>query len=188
MLFRLMRENDLPLVATWLAEQHVQRWWRDSSAPLKVEEKYLPRIAGVEPTEMFVILHDDEPIGFIQRYLMRHHPDWARSLAPSGLVFDEAAGIDYAIGRPEMVGRGIGSAVVAAFSQALLEAFQDVTDIVVTPQAANAASCRVLEKAGYERRWTGLLDSDDPGDAGLAAMYVLTRAPHRVRDRPRRRI
>ncbi len=170
-----MQEDDLPLVATWLAEEHLQRWWRDPSAPLQVEEKYIPRISGAEPTEMFVILHDDEPIGFIQRYLMRDHPDWARSLSLSGQVFDEAAGIDYAIGRPEMVGRGIGAAVIAAFSEALFEAFPDVTDIVVTPQAANAASCRVLQKVGYERRWTGVLDSDDPGDAGSAAMYVLTR-------------
>lgn len=167
-----MREDDLALVATWLAEDHVQRWWRDPSAPQQVEEKYLPRLRGVEPTEMFVILHADEPIGFIQRYLMRDHPDWERSLSPSGQVFEEAAGIDYAIGRRDLVGRGIGSAVVAAFSDALLEDLDDVTDIVVTPQAANVASCRVLEKAGYERRWTGRLDSDDPGDAGPAALYV----------------
>ena len=78
-------------------------------------------------------------------------------------------------GRADLIGRGIGSAVISAFSEALFEAFPDVTDIVVTPQAANAASCRILEKAGYERRWTGLLDSDDPGDAGPAAMYVLAR-------------
>jgi len=175
MLFRRMQEEDLPLVATWLAEEHVQRWWRDPSAPLQVEEKYLPRISGAESTEMFVIVHDDEPVGFIQRYLMRHHPEWARTLSPSGQVFDKAAGIDYAIGRPGLVGRGIGSAVVAAFSEALFEAFPEVTDIVVTPQADNVASCRVLERAGYERRWTGLLDSNDPGDAGPAAMYVLRR-------------
>lgn len=94
-----MLEDDLRLVATWLAEEHVQRWWRDPPAPLRVEEKYRPRLLGAEPTEMFVILHAGEPIGLIQRYLMRDHPDWVRSLQPSGQVFEEAAGIDYAIGR-----------------------------------------------------------------------------------------
>lgn len=155
MLFRPMREDDLPLVASWLSEEHVQRWWRDPSAPSRVEEKYLPRIRGAEPTEMFVILRADEPIGLIQRYLVGDHPDWVRSLSSSGQVFDQAAGIDYAIGRADLIGRGIGSTVVAWFSRALLESFPEVTDIVVTPQAANVASCRVLEKAGYERRWTG---------------------------------
>jgi aminoglycoside 6'-N-acetyltransferase len=171
-----MREEDLALLATWLAEEHVQRWWRDPSAPQHVEEKYLPRLRGAEPTEMFVILHADEPVGFIQRYLMRNHPDWARTLSSTGQVFREAAGIDYAIGRSDLVGRGIGSAVVAAFSESLFEELADVTDIVVTPQAANVASCRILEKAGYRRRWTGLLDSEDPGDAGPAGMYVLKRS------------
>lgn len=170
-----MREDDLRLVAVWLAEEHVQRWWRDPSAPLQVEERYLPRLRGTEPTEMFVILDAGEPVGLIQRYLMRDHPDWERSLLPSGQAFEEAAGIDYAIGRADRIGYGIGSAVVAAFSETLFEAYPKVTDIVVTPQADNVASCRVLEKAGYERRWTGLLDSDDPGDAGPAAMYVLLR-------------
>lgn len=170
-----MREDDLSSVAQWLSEEHVQRWWRDPSAPLRVEEKYLPRLHGTEPTEMFVILHAEEPVGLIQRYLMRDHPDWERSLLPSGQVFQEAAGIDYAIGRTDLIGRGIGSAVIAAFSGRLFEAFPEVTDIVVTPQAENVASCRVLEKAGYERRWTGRLDSDDPSDAGPAAMYVLPR-------------
>lgn len=170
-----MLEDDLRLVAIWLAEDHVQRWWRDPSAPLRVEEKYRPRLLAAEPTEMFVILHAGEPIGLIQRYLMRDHPDWVRSLKPSGQVFEEAAGIDYAIGREDLIGRGIGSAVVASFSKTLFADFPEVTDIVVTPQAENVASCRVLEKSGYERQWTGLLDSDDPGDAGPAAMYVLPR-------------
>jgi aminoglycoside 6'-N-acetyltransferase len=124
-----MREDDLALMATWLAEEHVQRWGRDPSAPQHVEEKYLPRLRGAEPTEMFVILHADEPIGFIQRYLMRNHPDGARTLYSTGQVFDEAAGIDYAIGRSDLVGRGIGSAVVAAFSESLFESVLGAPDV-----------------------------------------------------------
>jgi RimJ/RimL family protein N-acetyltransferase len=50
-----------------------------------------------------------------------------------------------------------------------------VTSIVVTPQEANRASCRVLEKSGYRLVWTGMLDSDHPSDAGTAAMYLLDR-------------
>lgn len=44
--------------------------------------------------------------------------------------------------------------------------------IVVTPQQANRASCRVLEKAGYKLKWAGLLDADDPADAATAVLYV----------------
>jgi RimJ/RimL family protein N-acetyltransferase len=51
----------------------------------------------------------------------------------------------------------------------------EVDCIVVTPQAANVASCRVLEKNGYSREWLGYLESDDPVDQGLAALYVKRR-------------
>lgn len=176
--FRAMTEADLPLVAAWLREEHVQLWWNDPAAADGVEEKYLPRIRGDEPTEMFVVLWEGAEVGMIQRYLLSDHPDWVRSLAPVGLSIDDpsrVAGIDYAIGVPDLIGKGIGSRLVASFSRDLFLHHPTVDKIVVTPQAANRASCRVLEKAGYELVWTGMLDSSDPGDAGPAAAYVLTR-------------
>jgi aminoglycoside 6'-N-acetyltransferase len=173
--FRGMAEGDLPVVAAWLREAHVQRWWKDP-APDNVEAKYLPRINGTEPTEMLIILWNGREIGIIQRYRMRDHPDWERSLASTGLTFRSAAGIDYAIGVRDLVGRGIGSAVVAAFSGEVFARYPDVDQIVVTPQEANRASCRVLEKAGYRRAWTGMLDSNDPSDSGPAALFVLERS------------
>lgn len=176
--FRAMTEADLPLVAAWLREEHVQRWWQDPSAPERVEAKYLPRIRGEEPTEMMIIQWHGADVGLIQRYLMSDHPDWERSLAPAGLTIEDpssVAGIDYAIGLPDLIGKGIGSTVVAAFSADVVLRYPGVDRIVVTPQAANRASCRVLEKAGYELVWTGMLDSSDPSDAGPVALYVLDR-------------
>src|SRR5471032_3012176 len=110
-----MVEQDLPMLADWLREEHVQRWWKDPNAADDAEAHYLPRILGLVPTEMFVIVWDDRDIGMIQRYRLDEHPDWERSLVPSGLRLGIAAGIDYAIGVPEFVGRGIGSTAIAAF-------------------------------------------------------------------------
>jgi aminoglycoside 6'-N-acetyltransferase len=170
-----MVEQDLPMLADWLREEHVQQWWKDPKAADDVEADYLPRILGVDPTEMFVMVWEARDIGMLQRYRLDDNPDWERSLAPSRLSFGIAAGIDYAIGVPELVGRGIGSNAIAVFSAAVFERYPDVERIVVTPQAANRASCRVLEKAGYVLRWTGVLDSDDPADVGPAALYMLDR-------------
>ena len=177
-LFRPMLEEDLPLLADWLREEHLQRWWKDPTAPDNVEAHYVPRIRGDDPTEMFVIVWKGRDVGMIQRYRIDDEPEWQQSLAPSGLTFGIAAGIDYAIGVPELVGKGIGTAVIDAFSAGVFDRYPDVDSIVVTPQAANRASCRVLEKAGYELAWTGILDSDDPSDAGPAALYILHRPNH----------
>jgi aminoglycoside 6'-N-acetyltransferase len=174
--FRPMLEEDLPLVADWLRQEHMQRWWKDPTAPDHVEADYLPSIQGDDPTELFIIVWEGRDIGLIQRYRMDDEPDWEQSLAASGLTFDRAAGIDYGIGVPDLVGRGIGTAVIAAFSASVFDRYPDIDSIVVTPQAANHASCRVLEKAGYELAWTGIIESDDPSDAGPAALYILRRA------------
>jgi len=173
--FRPLTEADLTLVARWLREEHVQKWWKDPSAPERVREKYLPCIRGDDPTNMYVIMCDGQGVGLIQCYRVGDHPGWAKTIAGSGLAFPSAAGIDYLIGERHLVGQGIGSTVIGAFTDFLFAADPDVERIVVTPQAANRASCRVLEKAGYDLVWTGMLDSDDPSDAGLAALYVRTR-------------
>jgi RimJ/RimL family protein N-acetyltransferase len=173
--FRSLTEADLPAVARWLREVHVQEWWKDPSAPERVREKYLPRILGNDPTDMYVVMFDGHDIGLIQSYRVGDHPRWADTIAGSGLVFPSAAGIDYFIGERDYVGHGIGSAAIRAFTDLVFAAYPDVDEIVVTPQADNRASCRVLVKAGYELVWTGMLDSDDPSDSGLAALYRRTR-------------
>ena len=170
--FRPLAEADLPRLARWLDAAHVRKWWRDGSGLEQVREKYLPRIRGREPTEVFVIVYDTRDVGIIQRYRLRAYPDWDGTIAGTGVTVPDAAGIDYLIGDPEKVGRGTGTRAVQDFTELLFADYTDIEIIVVTPQQANRASCRVLEKAGYELRWSGRLDSDDPADSGTAALYV----------------
>lgn len=159
-------------MSRWLATPHVREWWRDLSDLEAVQAKYLPRIRREEPTEVFVIESEGRSVGLIQRYRFADYGSWAATVSDAGLAFPDAAGIDYMIGDEALVGRGLGSRLVDDFSQRLFDELQDVTTIVVTPQAGNVASRRILEKSGYVHVWTGSLDSDDPADSGPAAIYV----------------
>ena len=169
---RLLTAADLPAVSRWLATSHVRQWWRDPADLEAVESKYLPRIRGDEPTEVFVVEWGGRSVGLIQRYRFADYGGWAVTVSDAGLAFPDAAGIDYMIGEVDFVGRGIGSRLILDFSQRLFDELLDVMTIVVTPHAGNVASRRVLEKSGYEHVWTGSLDSDDPADSGPAAIYV----------------
>ena len=170
--FRPLAHADLPLVSAWVAAPHVARWWTDVSDLASVERKYGPRIDGTEPTEMFVIVVDGEPVGLIQRYRVKDHPDWLRTLRATGVVEGEnAAGIDYLIGSTHMIGRGVGSRAVREFTVRLFRDYGDIGEVVVSPQQANMPSWRALESSSYERIWAGLLDSDDDSDAGPAYLY-----------------
>lgn len=173
--FRPLRESDLTVLAEWLGREHIQEWWRDPAAPETVADKYLPRIRGEVPTEVFVIRLEGRDVGIIQRYRISDHPEWLQTLTGTGFDPRTAAGIDYLIGEPDLIGQGIGTATIGAFTRKVFSDYADVETIVVTPQAANIASCRILEKEGYERLWVGALNSDDPSDAGEAALYVKRR-------------
>src|SRR5262249_2445594 len=115
--FRPLTREDLPSVSAWRAQPHVAQWWRDPHALPSVQAKYLPYIDGREPTEVLVIEAGRAPSGFIQRYLISSYPDWVAVLSATGAAgWQAAAGIDYLIGDPALIGKGIGSAAISQFS------------------------------------------------------------------------
>lgn len=178
--FRPLADADLGLLADWLGRPHVQAWWRDPLAPAKVVEKYVPRIRGQSPIEVFVVLLDGFDVGMIQRYRIVEDPELLAGLAKLGFDGSQSAGLDYLLGDASVVGRGVGTEMVRSFSDRLFADLDGITTIAVTPEAANAASCRLLEKAGYRRDVVGLLPSgDDPADADPGArefaLYLLDR-------------
>jgi aminoglycoside 6'-N-acetyltransferase len=176
--FRPITVSDLPNVSRWLAQPHVQRWWRDPTELSAVEAKYLPCIDGRDPTEIFVIEIDGSAGGFIQRYLIADEPAWTAVLRVTGTTgWESAFGIDYLIGDPALTGRGIGSAAIRQFTADSFARYPQADSVVVDVQQANIASWRALERAGFARFWAGQLDSDDPSDAGPSFLYRKTRDP-----------
>ena len=51
----------------------------------------------------------------------------------------------------------------------------DIDRMGVAVQQANHRSWRALEKAGYDRVFEGMIESDDPSDAGPSYVYVRAR-------------
>jgi aminoglycoside 6'-N-acetyltransferase len=173
-----MSRDDFPALATWLRAPHVEAWFPwvhgDTPASEAVEAEYGPCIDGIDPTELFVIETDGEPVGFIQRYRISDNPSWAAALAPIGDT-SGAIGFDYAIGELEATGRRVGSEAIRQLLVDTFSRYPDVDSVVVAMQQANRASWRALERVGFERRWAGLLDSPDPSDAGPSYIYVISR-------------
>src|SRR5438445_5426193 len=169
--FRPLRRQDFPLLSVWLAQPHVQSWWREEHDIAAIEARYGPSVDGVDPTECFVVDRNGEPVGFIQRYLFADNPEWQRALSVTGTP-SNAAGIDYLIGSEQLIGQSLGPAVIQQFVDELWTRYPDVPAIVVDVSQGNRRSCRALEKAGFHRTWSGMLESDDPSDAGPAHVYV----------------
>jgi len=164
---RPMVEADLVVFERWLHEPHFAQWFLQDSTAEEELADCRAAISGTEPTFMLMAEVDGRTIGWAQWYNRWDYPHGAAALdALPGEV-----GIDYGIGEPDCVGRGLGTALIAALV-AHVRAERPGASIVVDPSAANAASCRVLEKNGFT-----LVDVRDmPGapSASPVAVHRLT--------------
>jgi RimJ/RimL family protein N-acetyltransferase len=160
---------DLPLMCRWISAPHVHRWWHDSSDPAAVSAEYLPCIEGGEPSHPLIAESPAGPVGFLQWYRWRNYPDYAGRI---GAGSDEA-GFDYLIGEPEFCGKGLGTRLIAALIDHILEQDPTVGGFVVDPEQANTASRRVLEK--NRLLLVGVTEIADPEDpqTGPTAIYRL---------------
>jgi aminoglycoside 6'-N-acetyltransferase len=167
-----LRSSDLPSLAVWLARPHVARWWREPSDLASVERNYGPLAQGLDTTEGFIVHLEGWPIGYVQRYLIDEHPDWSETIQ-GALGHAGGIGIDYLIGEPDVVGRGVGRRLIAQFVDASWDRYRSADRIAVALQQDNIASWRVLEASGFRRVWEGDLMSSDPSDRGPSFIYVV---------------
>jgi RimJ/RimL family protein N-acetyltransferase len=154
--FRALEREDLPLMHEWLQRPHVRRWWDEHASYQLVVEHYLPAIEGRRAVDLYLILLDRRPIGFIQHYLLDDHPDFAERVGLGPGV----AGVDLFVADEELTGKGLGSEVLRRFVRDVV--FEKPTTIacIADPDVRNAASLRAFEKAGF-RRVGEFLDPED---------------------------
>lgn len=159
---RPMQPADLVLVERWLNEPHVARWYVAGSTVARELDDLRRCVAGAEPTRVLLVVETGRPIGWCQWYRCDDYPDHAAGVgAEPGDV-----GIDYAVGEPERVGRGVGTALVRLIVETVAAAFP-AAGIVADTDASNLASRRVLEKAGFLLVREGPVLSE-PTDAVMA--------------------
>jgi aminoglycoside 6'-N-acetyltransferase len=137
--FRRMTVADLPLLQGWLAMPHVREWWGDP------DEQYALVSGDLKDPAMdqYIVAANGDPFGYLQCYDLTA---WNAGLGPQP---PGTRGIDLFIGKPDMIERGHGSALLRHFVDDLLR--KAVPRIVTDPSPVNARAIRAYEKAGFER-------------------------------------
>jgi RimJ/RimL family protein N-acetyltransferase len=167
--FRRLTMEDLPLMHRWLNTDHVAQWYDVGGvhypAVEQVEARYAPAIRGEMPTDQYVILYGDLPIGPIQTYRIGDHPAYAQAVQLDG----GAWGVDIAIGEVDYVHRGLGSYILRRFLRDIVFALPNVTSCVIGPDPTNSIAIRAYEKAGF----TYLKTVTVPGDLPSEQEYLM---------------
>lgn len=160
--FERLRREDLPLLHEWLNRPHVADQWDGPRTLDEVIADYEPDLAATA-VSYYIAHHDGKPVGYIQSYHVMSHPDfWPAERDPG------AHGVDLFLAHADQLGRGLGTAMLAAFTAKL---FSDptVTRIQIDPSPDNARAIRSYEKAGFVGQ--GVVDTPD----GPALLMVLVR-------------
>ena len=152
--FRPLTAVDLPMLSTWMCRPHVAAVWTPTPSESELREEYLSHPDDPSFPRGYIAYLDDEAIGFIQTYVAAHAGDgwWPDERDPG--VF----GIDQFLTDEARLNRGIGSAMVRAFADRLLEA-PSTTHVQTDPSPTNARAIRSYENAGFRR--VGEVDTPD---------------------------
>ncbi|HEY8292206.1 MAG TPA: GNAT family N-acetyltransferase, partial [Thermomicrobiales bacterium] len=144
--FRRMTMDDLPRMHRWLETPHVLEWWGGVAPSVEaVAGKYGPRIRGEGPTDPYLILSGERPIGYIQTYMIRAYPEYAAVVDTDA----DAAGVDLFIGEVAYLHQGLGSHILRAFLREIIFGMGDATSCIIGPSEANRIAIRAYEKAGF---------------------------------------
>lgn len=153
-----MTRGDLPLLASWMTQPHWRDWWGDPAEELAAIEDM---VAGRDSTRPFIFTSDGQDAGYIQVWRIadnRIEPWLTRAPWLAGLS-DVCVGVDLSIGPAALLGRGLGSAGLAAFVARLRAEGHD--DIIIDPDPANARAIAAYTRAGF-RPIPGLPPGGDP--------------------------
>jgi aminoglycoside 6'-N-acetyltransferase len=163
---RPMRLDDLVLFEGWLREPHFARWFlQDATLESELADNRAA-ITGAEPTTVVIVQVDGADAGWAQWYRFDDYPD---EVAEYDALPGEY-GIDYGLGDATLIGQGVGTELIRVLVDAV-RAVAPGAPIMTAPSAANVASCRVLEKNGFEL--VSVRDVADEPNASPLAFYRL---------------
>lgn len=138
---RTFEEWDLPTVRRWLALPHVAKWYTEPQDWLYELEHRKDEFRWLHH---FIAEADGVPFGFCQYYEYRMGGEsWQGDLPVGG-----SYSIDYLIGEPSLLGRGLGKWMILQLVRRV-RAQTGAARILVQPEPENAASCRALASAGF---------------------------------------
>lgn len=144
--FKPLSFSDISLMYEWFNLPHVQKfyslrqWTKD-----QVLEKLKPYITGNKPVSGFIVLMNEQSIGYVQQYKISDY-SWPNQNLSQAII-DNAAGIDLFIGNEELIEKKIGSQIIKAFIEN--KVWPHFQYCIVDPDFKNISAIKCYEKLNF---------------------------------------
>jgi aminoglycoside 6'-N-acetyltransferase len=136
--FRSVTAKDAALLRRWAVQPHWTQWWGEAEGAVAE----ILEAVDADSTEPMIALLGNRPIAYVQTYDPHMEDDHPYQDQPFGTL-----GLDISIGDAADLGRGHGSAIIAALA-ALLFA-EGAPRLVIDPDPANTRAIAAYRKAGF---------------------------------------
>ncbi|MEU7763573.1 GNAT family N-acetyltransferase [Nocardia sp. NPDC049190] len=176
--WRRLDEHDFPLLAQWLGQPHVARWWAHETSDEAVRRDFGPSARGAEPNQDWLAQLNGTPVGLMQRCRWDDYPQYIEEVAPILTIPNSAISLDYLVGEPTLIGHGLGTRMMRSMLDKTWHDYPDSNTAIVPVHADNVASWRMLEKAGFHRVAIGDLTPDNLTDDKRHVIYRTDRPAH----------
>lgn len=160
-------EDDLPRLYAWLGDPDVHRWYDEGEHSL---ENYRQQFAPEATNHKFIILIDDQPVGYLQAYRVSDEPEYAAQL---GLDHD-AVSLDLFIGEPDFRG-GWGSLVLRRALDQIVFGSMEAAFACCNPDPENTRAVRAYQKAGFQGDRVVWIEDEAPENTGYERIMLISR-------------
>ncbi len=145
--FRKTVSEDFSTLHKWLHEKHVREFFQpEDITPEQVISKYQPRLDENHPVKMHMALLNNNACAYLQSYRVIDFPEHAKTLEE-----DHGFAIDYFIGEPLNINRGLGSQLIDSYiSFVAKKAFPEEKVCFVCVRKDNFRSVCACKNAGLK--------------------------------------
>jgi RimJ/RimL family protein N-acetyltransferase len=138
---RKLENEDLDLFKKWVYAPHVAKWYEE---PLSWIDEIEKRKGEFNWIHHFIAEFNGIPVGFCQYYEYKMSGEtWHGEAEVEG-----AYSIDYMIGDPNFLGRGLSKTIVKELI-AKIRLHPNAKRVIVQPEPENVRSCGLLLSSGF---------------------------------------
>jgi RimJ/RimL family protein N-acetyltransferase len=144
---RLLEDNDMLLVESWLHNDHVKKWYEIPHMGVSIDDwihEIRQRNGEFSWITYLIALWHGQPIGFCQYYKCTDSADEDFG----ALSLEGSYGIDYMIGEQAFIGKGLGKGMIALLADKIFS-LPDAKRITADIDMENKASANALLSFGF---------------------------------------